>query len=121
MPAAGTKRYQALTPISVGSVTNGGKDRRAALIAKGEIVSLSEEQARHLLADCKVPVIRPVEQQGDPLPVIRARDLFGTRPRAQQFGAEPDPPGASQVLAPSPEGSDPQPDPETDPYASQDR
>lgn len=136
--APATAEYQALTNLSIGRNTSGKDGERLAdIVHAGDTVHLTEEQAagftdprRH-----KVPVIRPASEQNEPLPHIRAGDLFGARPTAGQFGARPDPAGASQVIvnpdpdAPrdpadplnAPEANDPVVDLSVDPDASKDK
>lgn len=91
--------YEALANLSIPRVTAPGEDKAADIVHRGETVFLSDEQAarfndrrRH-----RVPVIRPAREQNDPAPDVSARDLFGARPKAQQFGARPDPAGSTQV------------------------
>jgi hypothetical protein len=136
MAFAKTSEYEALTNLSVGRGPS-DKDKAADIVHKGETVHLTDEQARGFLDPKRhrVPVIRPASEQNDPAPAIRARDLFGTQPRAQQFGARPDPPGSSRVQevvscgAPAdpadpmsaPEANDPVVDLAVDPDAAGDR
>lgn len=111
MPAAAkapaTTEYEALTNLSVGR-TGSDSEKAADIVHRGETVHLTDEQAARFLDPKrhKVPVIRPASQQNEPMPQIRARDLFGNRPQAQQFGARPDPAGASKVIE-NPEVADP--------------
>jgi hypothetical protein len=131
--APATAEYEALTNLSIGRVIT-GKDgeRQADIVHRGEIVHLTEEQARGFTDPKRhrVAVIRPAAQQNDPAPDIRARDLFGARPQAQQFGARPDPAGASQVIEHpddpadplnAPEAKDPVVDLSVDPDAAGDK
>lgn len=102
--------YEALTNLSIGRITTIGQDteKAADIVHRGETVHLTDEQAARFLDPKrhKVPVIRPASQRNEPMPQIRARDLFGNQPQAQQFGARPDPAGASQVIV-NPESADP--------------
>jgi hypothetical protein len=91
--------YEALTNLSIPRVTAPGEDKAADVVHRGDTVFLTDEQAarfndrrRH-----RVPVIRPAKEQNDPAPDVKARDLFGSRPKAQQFGARPDPAGSTTV------------------------
>jgi hypothetical protein len=136
-PATATKPksrlWVALTHLSIGRpATDKGGEKMADIVMKGETVTLTDEQADGFLHRHRVPVIRPAKDQGDPAPAIRARDLFGERPRAEAFGARPDPPGASQVTVNpevadpqdprnAPEATDPQTDFTVDPDAAKDR
>jgi hypothetical protein len=133
--------YEALTNLSIGRISD--SEKLADIVHKGEIVHLTDEQAQRFLTRHKVPVIRPAKQQNDPAPRIRARDLFGRQPLAQQFEARPDPAGSSAVKTDpdasasaevktvefadpagpesAPEANDPQTDLSVDPDAARDR
>jgi hypothetical protein len=121
--------FEALANLSISRpATDKGGERMADIIHRGETVILTEEQAHGFLTRHRVPVIRPAKDQNDPAPAIRARDLFGERPRAEQFGARPDPPGASRVEVTdpadprnAPEATDPKTDFSVDPDAAKDR
>lgn len=130
------KKYQALANLSLGRVTTGKDgDKQADIVHKGETVELDEDVAQGFLTRHRVPVIRPVAEKSEPAPAIRARDLFGKQPGAAQFGARPDPAGASKIVVNedvpeqgadpeharnAPEASDPQPE-VTDPDVAKDR
>lgn len=95
-----TTPWQVLTSgLSLGRLNQGGSDKeRAADIAvRGEIVHLTEAQVQHFKTAHQVPVIRPASEKDDPLPVVTAKHLFRPAPGPQQFGARPDPAGASRV------------------------
>jgi len=127
------QQYEALTNLSVGRVVPAGKDseKAADIVHRGETVFLTDEQAARFLEPGrhKVPVIRKASEQNDPAPRITAGDLFGARPLAQQFGARPDPEGASRVVenpdpvhpANAPEANDPPVDLSVDPDALKDK
>lgn len=116
-PAA-VSPFEALTNLSVGR-TGSDAEKAADIVHKGEIVHLTDEQAAGFMDPRRhrVPVIRLASEQNDPAPDIRARDLFGARPTAQQFGARPDPAGSSHVLVTPEESADPA-DPRNAPEAS---
>jgi hypothetical protein len=136
-PAAGAKPrsrvWLALTNLSISrAITDPKGEKMADIIHKGETVTLTDEQAHGFLHRHRVPVIRPAADQNDPAPAIRARDLFGERPRAEAFGARPDPAGASAVHVNedvpdpadprnAPEATDPQTDFSVDPDAAKDK
>jgi hypothetical protein len=134
-PKIATRLWEALTHLSVGRSTSDPKgEKHADIVHKGETVELTEEQARGFLTRHRVPVIRPAAQQNQAAPDIKARDLFGTRPPAQAFGARPDPADASavteipeaQALNPAdprnaPEANDPVTDLSVDPDAAKDK
>lgn len=137
------KPYQALTNLSIGRTARDRTGEKLAdIVHKGETVHLTDEQARGFMTRHRVPVIRPVDEQDEPAPVIGARQLFGERAPAQAFQARPDPAGASQVRinpeAPAdgsdaaesadpadprnaPEANDPQTDLTVDPDAARDK
>jgi hypothetical protein len=129
-----TEEYEAICNLSVGR-TGSDSEKAADIVHAGETVHLTDEQAARFLDPKRhrVPVIRKASQQNDPAPRVLASDLFGDRPKAQQFGARPDPEGASQVHvnedAPAdpadprkaPEASDPVVDLSVDPDAHKDR
>lgn len=120
MPEA-RKKYQALTNLSVPMPRLPGTpdDRRTFMVEPGEIVELTEEQARNLTR-LRTPAIRPASQSGDPLPRIAPAQLSGplrrglVNPPGDFTGARADPPGASHIQTISvPETSDPVPGTET--------
>jgi len=108
-PAAG--EWQAVANLSVSRKDE--KDRMADPHAPGDIVTLTQEQARHYLEDFRVPMIR--RPSDGPLPSVTAWHAFVRPPSASQFGVRPDPPGSSNVIRnPSdpeqhPEASEPKP------------
>jgi len=118
MAFAKTSEYEALTNLSVGRGPS-DKDKAADIVHKGETVHLTDEQAQRFMDPKRhrVPVIRPASEQNDPAPPVLARDLFGPRPQAQQFGARPDPAGSSKVMEVTAESADPA-DPMTAPEAN---
>jgi hypothetical protein len=128
-PKVTTRLWEALTNLSISRTVHDPKgEKMADIVHKGEVVALDEDTARGFLTRHRRPVIRPAKDQNDPAPGIRARDLFGERPRAEQFGARPDPPGASRVEVTdpadprnAPEATDPQTDLSVDPDAAKDR
>lgn len=110
-----TSRWEALTNLSIGRIAD--KEKLADIVHKGEIVTLTEELAHRFLHGHRVPVIRPAADQNDAAPRIAAKDLFGERPTAAQFGAREDPPGSSTVTV-TPAGGSPDPaDPRNAPEA----
>jgi hypothetical protein len=122
--------FEALTNLSISRTITDPKsgEKMADIVHKGETVVLDEDTARGFLTRHRVPVIRPAKDQDSPAAAIRARDLFGERPRAEQFGARPDPPGASRVEVTdpadprnAPEATDPKTDFSVDPDAAKDR
>ena len=130
-PPAEPKRaeYEALAPLSLGRPKSASdpKADAADIVQRGETVWLTEDEAHGFLTRHGVPVIRPAKQQNQPAPRITARQVFGKAPRAEQFGARPDPKGASRVeLNPAhpenhPEANDPQVDLSIDPDAAKDK
>lgn len=132
-PKTGKRLWVALTHLSIGRRNTDPKGELLAdIVHRGETVALTDEQAHGFLTRHRVPVIRPAKEQNDPAPAIRARDLFGERPRAEAFGARPDPPGASTVTVNpdvpdpadprnAPEATDPQTDFSVDPDAAKDK
>jgi hypothetical protein len=112
------KKFQALTNLSVPMPRMPGQpdDKRTFMVEPGEIVELTEEQARNFMR-LRVPAIRPAAQSGDPLPRIAPAQLSGplrkglVNPPGDFTGARADPPGAShiQVVSNVPEVSDPAP------------
>jgi hypothetical protein len=132
-PKVTTRMWEALTNLSISRTVQDPKgERMADIVHKGETVELDEATAHGFLTRHRRPVIRPAKDQNKPAPDIRARDLFGERPRAEAFGARPDPPGASQVTVNpevadpqdprnAPEATDPQTDFTVDPDAAKDR
>ena len=121
-----TSLWQALTNLSIGRSTD--KEKSADIVHKGETVTLTEEQSQGFLTRHKVPVIRPATEQNSPAPAVKGKDLFGKQPVAAQFGARPDPPGASRVIASesdhvfnAPEARDPGIDLTVDPDAARDK
>jgi hypothetical protein len=130
-PKITTRMWEALTHLSIGRTTGDPKGENLAdIVHKGETVALTDAQAHGFLTRHRVPVIRPARQQNQAAPAIGARDLFGVRPVAQQFGARPDPDGASAVttlaLDPAdprnaPEANDPVTDLTVDPDAAKDK
>jgi hypothetical protein len=130
---AATKLYQALTHLSISRPSNDPKGVPTAdLVAKGDTVRLTDEQAHGFLHRHRVPVIRPAAEKDEDAPSIKARDLFGERSPAQAFGARPDPPDASHVTVNeeiadptdprnAPEAHDPQTDLSVDPDAAKDK
>lgn len=129
-PAAEPKksRWIALANLSISRASD--REKQADIVPAGtDDVYLTEEQAHGFLTRHKVPVIRPYSERREPDPGIKARDLFGKRPGAAQFGARPDPKGASHVIenpdpsdpANHPEANDPQTDLTVDPDAAKDK
>lgn len=141
MPVAAPRgsEWIALTNLSVPQKTRDPKgEPRASIVHRGETVTLTDDQAEGFLHGThRIPVIRRKSDQGsDPVPAMTARSLFGRQPGAQQFGARPDPAGASSVVVnedvpeqgsdpeyarSAPEANDPQVDLSIDPDAAKDR
>jgi hypothetical protein len=123
--------------ISRGAGTRDARgERQADIVHRGETVTLTDEVAQGFLTRHKVPVIRRKSEGTEPGPRITARQLFGQAPGAAQFGARPDPPGASRITVNedvpeqgadpehalnAPEANDPQVDMTIDPDAAKDR
>jgi hypothetical protein len=133
-PKALPRLWEALANLSISRTITDPKsgEKMADIVHRGETVELDEDTARGFLTRHRRAVIRPAKDQDDPAPAIRARDLFGERPRAEQFGARPDPPGASRVEVNeevtdpadprnAPEATDPKTDFSVDPDAAKDR
>lgn len=106
-------KYVALTNLSIGRP--GNKERQADIVHAGETVTLTDEEAESLTRRHRVPVVRKVGESDYTRP-LTARDLFGDRPGAAQFGAAPDPAGSTRVTqtgvpdpALSPEATGPSP------------
>lgn len=119
----GRSRYQALVNISVPQrdVVTGKPTGQTDLVGPGEIVELDEREAAHLMdtsprSGHRVPLIRRVEEQDEPLPRVHPAHASGMQmgPPAE---ARPDPKGSSRIQvmqeAPpagdGPEGHEPQP------------
>jgi hypothetical protein len=129
--------YVALANLSIGrSAKDARGERQADIVHRGETVTLTDEQANDFLTRHRIPVIRKKAESGDPAARITARDLFGRQPGAQQFGARPDPAGASKVVInedvpeqgadpeharKAPEALDPEVDLSVDPDAAKDK
>jgi hypothetical protein len=124
----------AVTALSIPQRSRDPKgEPRANIVHRGELVTLTDEVAATFLPPHKpVPCIRKASQGTDPGPRITARQLFGHRPGASQFGAREDPPEASKVTVNedipdpadprnAPEANDPQVDLSIDPDAAKDR
>lgn len=103
-------KFQALTNLSIPQSFSGSdpaNTRQTDLVRPGEIVELTEQQAQAIQRNHRVPVIRPAKEQNDPVPPyvtqrgITGRALFNGTPRAEQFGARPDPAGSTQLLVPA--------------------
>ena len=127
-PEPKTGRWEALTPLSISRPAGAREEKMADLVQKGEIVELTEEQSQGFLTRHKRPVIRPAREQNQAAPDIKARDLFGARPKAAQFGAREDPPNASAVIETDPadprnhpEANDPVTDLMVDPDSAKDK
>jgi hypothetical protein len=135
MPVAtrGTE-YLALCNLSISrpGTRDGKGERQADIVHRGELVTLTDEQAQGFLTRHAVPVIRKASEGTDPGAPITARKLFGRRPGAAQFGAREDPPGSSKVTVNedipdpidprnAPEATDPTVDLSVDPDAAKDR
>lgn len=128
MPPAATRataKYQALTNISVpqrseAGVLTGQND----LVPPGEIVELTEAEARNLMAvggrtGRQTPAVRPYKERSGELPRLHPRQLSGlirqpAMPPADSEQPRPDPPGSSTVRIVEagpvpPESNEPQP------------
>lgn len=126
--------YVALTNLSIPQKSRDPKgEPRASIVHAGEIVTLTDEQAEGFLhGSHRMPVIRRKSEGTGTGRPLTARQLFGDRPGAAQFGAREDPPEASKVLVNeeipdptdprnAPEANDPQVDLSIDPDAAKDR
>jgi len=116
MPEA-RKKFQALINLSVPMPRMPGQpdDKRTFMVEPGEIVELTEEQARNFMR-LRTPAIRPATQSGDPLPRIAPAQMSGplrkglVNPPGDFTGARADPPGASHIQTITvPETADPSP------------
>jgi hypothetical protein len=98
----GTRRYQALINLSI-PWPGENKDKNTDLVAPGDIVELTEDQARNLLTRHRVPVIRAVDEGREPLPKLTGLDVSGRirqpAPPAndEDTGPRPDPAGSSRI------------------------
>lgn len=88
--------WQALVPLSISR--RGDKEKAADFVQAGETVLLTEEESAGFLKRHQVPVIRPASQKNEPLPQISARQMFRPIAGPGQFGARPDPAGATRVI-----------------------
>jgi hypothetical protein len=136
--ARGTE-YVALTNLSIsrGAATRDARgERQADVVHRGETVTLADDVAQGFLTRHRMPVIRKKSESDEPASRVTARDLFGRAPGAEQFGARPDPAGASRVVVnedvpeqgidpeharKAPEANDPQVDLNIDPDAAKDK
>jgi hypothetical protein len=120
----GRSDYQALTFVSVPqrSPESGLLTGQNDLVEPGMIVKLTEQEAANLMATGgktgrQAPAVRPVSEQGDPLPRLLPRQLSGRlrQPVTPPPGSDlprPDPPGSSHVIVNEPgppEGNEPSP------------
>jgi len=115
------KKYQALTNLSIPQVTEAGlATGQNDLIPAGEIVELTEAQARNLMGTGpkygrQAPAIRPAAEAKGELPKLMPRQLSGTMrvpapPPPDSEMPRPDPPGSSKlVVTEPPEASEPKP------------
>jgi hypothetical protein len=94
--AAGLKKYQALTNLSV-PIKVPGEDKRTALVMKGDTVILDEETATNLQRNHRVPVIRPATEGSQPMPLLTGRSLTGMI-QGPPVDARRDPKGSSQLV-----------------------
>jgi hypothetical protein len=91
------KRYQALVNISVPQRSGAPADQAKNDIAyPGDIVELTEAEARHLMTCAPVPLIRPLSEEQQEMPVITGRQVTG-RIQGPPVDARPDPPNSSHV------------------------
>jgi hypothetical protein len=124
----GTSKYQALTNISVPQKDpdTGKYTDQNDLVGPGDIVELTEKQARALMATGgrtgrHRPAIRPASEKSKPLPRLAARDLSGflrapPPPPEDSELPRPDPPGSSKIIEQNiPELMEPQPGDENSP------
>jgi hypothetical protein len=116
--------YQALVNLS--HPRKGDPGRETDLIAAGETVELTDDEAAlYLPPRREPPVIRPAKESGTPMPRLLPRSLSGVaiNPRTGKRigspgppqGARPDPPDSSAVQVLVPEAAEPQPDDESRP------
>ena len=131
--AARGSEFVALTNLSIPQKSRDPRgEPRASIVHAGETVTLTDDQADAFLhGGHRIPVIRRKSEGTEAGRPLTARQLFGHRPGAQQFGARPDPPDASTVTVNedipdptdprnAPEANDPQPDLSIDPDAAKD-
>jgi hypothetical protein len=107
--ATPTRKYEALMNLSVPQSAAGLDTGKNDLVAKGEIVSLTEAQARGFL-DKVPPRIRLASESSQPMPNIRPRDLIG-RAFGPLVDARLDPAGSSALIVQEriiPEANEPQ-------------
>lgn len=125
--SADRKKYQALTNLSIPQVSEAGlATGQNDLIPAGEIVELTEAQARNLMATGpragrQTPAIRPAAEAKGDLPRLLPRQLSGALrvpapPPPDSEMPRPDPPGSSKVVVTEPpEATEPQPGDEQKP------
>jgi hypothetical protein len=124
----GTSKYQALTNISVPQrdPETGKLNDQNDLVDPGDIVELTERQARNLMdtglrSGRQSPAIRPYSERNQPMPRLVARNLSGflrtpAPPPADSDMPRPDPPGSSKIIEQKiPELAEPQPGDENAP------
>jgi hypothetical protein len=99
------KKYQVLINCSIPQRTPviDPKDRRTDLVMAGETVELTEEEARHLNTQARVPLVRLVKESKEPLPQVTGRHVSGLlrrppEPPPDSEAARPDPAGSSKVM-----------------------
>jgi hypothetical protein len=98
--------YQAVTNISL--PRRGDPTHQTDLVLAGDTLYLTPDEAQQLLRHGardgrKIPVIRPKNEMGEPLPRILPKQVSGSlrAPPPPQPGSDmprPDPPGSSAVL-----------------------
>jgi hypothetical protein len=104
----GLKWYQALTNLSV-PIKVPGEEKRTVLVMPGEKVQLDEDTANNLRRNHRTPVIRPIAEGSEPLPMITGRSLTG-RIQGPPVDARNDPRGSSALIELKvPELTDPHP------------
>lgn len=115
----GRSKYQVLTHTSVPQrdPVTGKPTGQTDLIAPGDVVELTEQEAAHLMdtsprSGHRVPLVRPVKEQNQPLPRVHPSHASGLMQRPAE--ARPDPAGSSRIqvaedATAQPEAHEPQP------------
>jgi len=91
--------YLALANLSISRRNTTKEDQAADIVQAGETVVLADDEAHGFLHRHRVPVVRLATDQEAAAkpPRILARDIFGKRPVAAQFGVGEDPAGSTRV------------------------
>ena len=115
----GRERYQVLVHTSVPQrdPVTGKPTGQTDLVAPGEIVELTAQEAHHLMdtsprSGHRVPLVRPAKEQNEPQPRVHPSHASGLMQRPAE--ARPDPAGSSRIqvmqeAGSQPEANEPQP------------